>query len=141
MIKNGRNFKGLFLDDGSPKTVCGLIEFLLYVWHYNLWHTIDIKSPSSGEQIRFRGKSNSHIKILGTSLFRLPLHPCFYFGNLVHIVDDDIPFLLGLHEQEKWRTIRDLSCMPYNLIFPLHGFTLPIVRKLNHLYIKLDTSS
>ena len=120
-------FQGVCIDSAAQKSVKGLSQAQAYC---NLF---DILFQPSTTKVRnvFSFGTHKHPG-LGTLDIRVPISPSHFLALSVDVVDTNVPFLLGLDNMERYKMVFDTDKSV--LSSRLHGWTVPLRKKLGHLH-------
>jgi hypothetical protein len=119
-------FHGACLDTGAQKSVIGLPQALAYA----RFTSQNISTRTSHSAFRFGdGRQVS----LGLISIRFPMADGHFFDRDVDVVPADVPLLMGLDLMDEVGLLFDNTTN--QLIHPLSGWSLPVVRKLGQAYM------
>ena len=125
-------FEGLCLDIGAQQSVCGYEQAMAYCKKNNRQLKLQ-ESPR-----RFQFGDGIH-KSMGTFIVRLPTPDGSYIRFEMDVIKINIPMLLGLDLLDQHSLVADN--VDNLLVSKTIGWSIPITRKLGHLYVEWDPST
>lgn len=126
-IGTNQVFEGACVDFGAQKVCIGVKQAQKYCtmmgepWKVN------------GSNLVFKFGDKSHEE-LGTMQIKIPLSSYKFVEQNVHVINADVPFLLGLDVMKKLKMIVDFDSDTASS--KLDSWTLPMTQKLGYAYIQ-----
>lgn len=121
------DFQGACVDTGAQRTVIGKPQAYAYLNWAGLPRRL--KRDKVPEVYRFGGSRHASI---GTLAMRIPLADDFFMQLMVNVVDVNVPLLFGLDILDKFRMYA--NTVLNRLVCEAYSVTVPLVRKLGHVY-------
>lgn len=120
-------FEGACIDSGAQLSCIGKKQAMLYCRAIKK----PFKITKSDRQYKF---GNIRYRGLGDIVIRLPVSNDHFAEVKAEVVDVDVPFLLGLDALTQFEVI--LNFGENTVVSKCDGWSLPLKRKLGHVYIE-----
>jgi len=125
-------FQGVCLDIGAQRSVVGRKQAMAYC------RKLGKKFHPKQSKFAFRF-GNEVFASLGTIPVRIPTPDGSFLGLDMDVVEANIPMLVGLDVLDREKLVADN--VQNKLVAKHRGWSLPITRKLGHMYVEWDFSS
>lgn len=130
-IGTGETFEGACVDSGAQLTCIGARQARRYCMLMNITY------ETSDQELVFKFGDARHCS-LGTMPIQIPVSDYGFIEIDAHIVDVDVPLLLGLDTMTKLEMILDFA--KDTVTSKLDSWKIPLIRKLGHAYITWSPS-
>ena len=126
------SFQGACIDTGAQLSVVGLSQAKAYFNYVS--NRFEMKKPQFKKSFTFgdhKERSIGRIDVL------IPISSGDYLAFEADVVNLNIPLLMGLEILDRCKLVIDVC--KNELLCPERGWSLPLTRKLGHIYIEWGT--
>lgn len=127
LLQAVEDFQGACVDTGAQRTVIGKQQAYAYLKWAGLQRRLE--QDKTPEVYRFGGSRHASI---GTLTIRIPLADDYFLELTVDVVDVNVPLLFGLDTLDKFHMYA--NTVLNRLVCEAYSVTMPLVRKLGHVY-------